>query len=207
MFPRWLGQSRDTAAYARLCAGITSATNERVGGTLACARLLWDAWAGAGEAEYRHALQRLDDPVAQAQNLHWMFNVACLAGAAVGHGDREQAERLIPVLRPLRIDRHRVGRGRGLPRFRRSLAGHARHDAGTAGTGRPASDGSPHIPPAARIATVGRPHPRRARPAAHGGDCTLILRRGPAEAVQARSTSSRSAAAGSVSIAPSRRYR
>ncbi len=100
MFPAWLDQARDGPAHGRLSAGIDAATNGRVAGTLACARLLWDAKSGMDEAEYRAALRCLGDPVTQPRDLHWMFNVACLAGAAARHGDREQADRLVEILRP-----------------------------------------------------------------------------------------------------------
>ena len=98
MFPRWLDQPRDSVAYARLNSGIRSATNQRVAATLTCARLLWDAWTSdepsSDDMHYRAALERLDDPLGAPQDLHWMFNLACLAAAAAQRGDREQAERL-----------------------------------------------------------------------------------------------------------------
>jgi hypothetical protein len=66
----------------RLNSAIYSASNDRVRDTLTCARLLWATTTGTSPAEYRATLRSLEDQIAQPRDMHWAFNMACLAGAA-----------------------------------------------------------------------------------------------------------------------------
>ena len=100
LFPDWLERPHEGAAHTRLSSAIDSASNDRVRVTLACARLLWETATGASLAEYRAWLRRLGDQTAQPRDMHWAFNIACLAGAAARQRDKQQAARLADVLAP-----------------------------------------------------------------------------------------------------------
>lgn len=68
--------------------------------TLACARLLWETATSAGPARYRATLRSLGDQIAQPRDMHWAFNMACLAGAAAREQDQPQVARLTGLLEP-----------------------------------------------------------------------------------------------------------
>ena len=100
LFPAWLERPDDGSARTRLSSAIGSATSDRVRDTLACARLLWETAAGADPAGYRARLRPLADQIARPRDMHWAFNMACLAGAAARHQDKPQAARLADALDP-----------------------------------------------------------------------------------------------------------
>src|SRR5262249_26729025 len=87
-------------ARPRLNSAIDSASNDRVRDTLTCARLLWETTTGAGPAEYQATLRSLGDQIAQPRDMHWAFNMACLASAAARQQDKPQAARLTDALEP-----------------------------------------------------------------------------------------------------------
>ena len=66
--------------------------------TLTCARLLWETTTGADPAEYQTRLRSLG--IAQPRDMHWAFNMACLASAAARQQDKPQAARLADALEP-----------------------------------------------------------------------------------------------------------
>ena len=100
LFPVWLERPCQGTARTRLSSAIHSATSDRVRDTLACARLLWETAAGADPAGYRARLRPLADQIARPRDMHWAFNMACLAGAAARHQDKPQAARLADALDP-----------------------------------------------------------------------------------------------------------
>ena len=98
LFPAWIEQPGNGHARTRLNSAIDSASNDRVRDTLTCARLLWETTTGAGPAEYQTRLRSLE--IAQPRDMHWAFNMACLASAAVRQQDKPQAARLADALEP-----------------------------------------------------------------------------------------------------------
>ena len=100
LFPVWLERPHEDAARTRLSSATDSAANDRARATLACARLLRETATGASLAEYRARLRHLGDQTAQPRDMHWAFNMACLAGAAARQRDKAQAARLADVLAP-----------------------------------------------------------------------------------------------------------
>jgi DNA-binding SARP family transcriptional activator len=100
LFPAWIEQPGTGTARTRLSSAIDSASNDRVRDTLACARLLWETTTGAGPAEYQATLRSLGDQIARPRDMHWAFNMACLASAAARQQDEPQAERLADALEP-----------------------------------------------------------------------------------------------------------
>jgi hypothetical protein len=100
LFPVWLERPHEGTARTRLNSAIHSASNDRVHDTLACARLLWETATGADPAKYRARLRPLGDQVAQPRDMHWAFNIACLASAAARQQDKPQAARLADALEP-----------------------------------------------------------------------------------------------------------
>ena len=100
LFPVWIEQAGNGRARTRLSSAIDSASNDRVRDTLTCARLLWETTAGAGPAEYRATLRSLGDQIARPRDMHWAFNMACLASAAARQQDKPQAARLADALEP-----------------------------------------------------------------------------------------------------------
>src|SRR5262249_35633485 len=87
-------------ARTRLNSAIESASNDRVRDTLACAGLLWETATGTDPARYQARLRSLGDQVAQPRDMHWAFNMACLASAAARQQDKRQAARLADALEP-----------------------------------------------------------------------------------------------------------
>ena len=100
LFPAWIERPGNGTARTRLSSAIDSAPNDRVRDTLTCARLLWETTTGAGPAEYRATLRSLGDQIAQPRDMHWAFNMACLASAAARQQDKPQAARLADALEP-----------------------------------------------------------------------------------------------------------
>jgi len=100
LFPVWIEQPGNGRAHTRLSSAIDSASNDRVRDTLTCARLLRETITGAGPAEYRATLRSLGDQIAQPRDMHWAFNMACLASAAARQQDKPQAARLADALEP-----------------------------------------------------------------------------------------------------------
>jgi DNA-binding SARP family transcriptional activator len=100
LFPAWLERPGNGSARTRLSSAIDSASNDRVRDTLTCARLLWDTATDADPARYQARLRLLGDQIAQPRDMHWAFNMACLADAAARHRDKPQAERLADALEP-----------------------------------------------------------------------------------------------------------
>jgi DNA-binding SARP family transcriptional activator len=100
LFPVWIEQPDNRSARARLSSAIDSASNDRVRDTLACARLLWETATGADPARYRARLQSVGDQIARPRDMHWAFNMACLASTAARQQDKPQAARLADVLEP-----------------------------------------------------------------------------------------------------------
>ena len=100
LFPAWLERPGNGGARTRLSSAIDSASNDRVRDTLACARLLWQTAADADPARYRAWQRPLEDQIMQPRDMHWAFNMACLASAAARHRDKPQAERLADALEP-----------------------------------------------------------------------------------------------------------
>jgi DNA-binding SARP family transcriptional activator len=100
LFPVWIEQPGNGRARTRLSSAIDSASNDRVRDTLTCARLLWETTTGAGPAEYQATLRSLGDQIAQPRDMHWAFNMACLASAAARQQDEPQAARLADALEP-----------------------------------------------------------------------------------------------------------
>ena len=100
LFPVWLERPHEGAARTRLSSAIHCASNDRVRDTLACARLLWETATGADPARYRARLRSLGDQIAQPRDMHWAFNMACLASAAARQQDKPQAARLADALEP-----------------------------------------------------------------------------------------------------------
>jgi hypothetical protein len=100
LFPVWLERPHQGAARSRLSSAIESASNDRVRDTLACARLQWETATGADPARYRARLRSQGDQIAQPRDMHWAFNMACLAGAAARQQDKPQAARLADALEP-----------------------------------------------------------------------------------------------------------
>jgi len=98
LFPAWIEQPGNGHARTRLNSAIDSASNDRVRDTLTCARLLWETTTGAGPAEYQTRLRSLE--IAQPRDMHWAFNMACLASAAARQQDKPQAARLADALEP-----------------------------------------------------------------------------------------------------------
>src|SRR5262249_6892911 len=87
-------------ARTRLNSAIESASNDRVRDTLACAGLLWETATGTDPARYRATLRSLRDQIAQPRDMHWAFNMACLASAAARQQDKPHAARLADALEP-----------------------------------------------------------------------------------------------------------
>jgi len=100
LFPVWIERPGNGRARTRLSSAIDSASNDRVRDTLTCARLLWETTTGASPAGYQATLRSLGDQVAQPRDMHWAFNMACLASAAARQQDKPQAERLADALEP-----------------------------------------------------------------------------------------------------------
>ncbi len=100
LFPVWIERPGDGSARTRLSSAIDSVSNDRVRDTLTCARLLLASTTGADLAEYRTALRSLGDQIAKPRDMHWAFNMACLAGAAARQKDMPQAARLADALEP-----------------------------------------------------------------------------------------------------------
>ena len=100
LFPVWLERPSQGVGRTRLSSAIDSASSDRVRDTLACARLLWETAAGADPPGYRARLRPLGDQIARPRDMHWAFNMACLAGAAARHQDKPQAARLTDALEP-----------------------------------------------------------------------------------------------------------
>ena len=100
LFPAWIERPGNGRARARLSSAIDSASNDRVRDTLTCARLLWETTTGASPAEYQATLRSLRDQIAQPRDMHWAFNMACLASAAARQQDKPQAARLADALEP-----------------------------------------------------------------------------------------------------------
>ena len=100
LFPVWLERPHQDAAGTRLSSAIGSASSDRVRDTLACARLLWETATGPDSAGYQARLRPLGDQIARPRDMHWAFNMACLAGAAARHQDKPQAARLADALEP-----------------------------------------------------------------------------------------------------------
>ena len=98
LFPVWIERPSNRDARTRLNSAIDSASNDRVRDTLTCARLLWETTTGADPAEYHTRLRSLG--IAQPRDMHWAFNMACLASAAVRQQDKPQAARLADALEP-----------------------------------------------------------------------------------------------------------
>ena len=96
----WLERPCQGTARTRLSSAIGSATSDRVRDTLACARLLWETTTGAGPAGYQATLRSLGDQITRPRDMHWAFNMACLAGAAARQQDKPQAARLADALEP-----------------------------------------------------------------------------------------------------------
>ncbi|HXZ74888.1 MAG TPA: hypothetical protein VEH31_29035 [Streptosporangiaceae bacterium] len=100
LFPVWIERPGNGRARTRLNSAIDSASSDRVRDTLTCARLLWETTTGASPAEYRATLRSLGDQIAQPRDMHWAFNMACLASAAARQQDTPQAARLADALEP-----------------------------------------------------------------------------------------------------------
>ena len=100
LFPAWLERPCQGTARTRLSSAIGSATSDRVRDTLACARLLWETATGADPAGYQARLRPLADQITRPRDMHWAFNMACLASAAARHQDKPQAARLADALDP-----------------------------------------------------------------------------------------------------------
>jgi DNA-binding SARP family transcriptional activator len=100
LFPVWIERPDNGSTRTRLSSAIDSASNDRVRETLACARLLWETATGADPARYQAMLRLLGDQIAQPRDMHWAFNMACLASAAARQQDKPQAERLADALEP-----------------------------------------------------------------------------------------------------------
>ena len=100
LFPAWIERPDNGTARTRLSSAIDSASIDRVRDTLACARLLWETATGADPAGYRARLRSLGNQIAQPRDMHWAFNMACLASAAARQQDKPQAARLADVLEP-----------------------------------------------------------------------------------------------------------
>jgi hypothetical protein len=99
LFPVWLERPHKDARH-RLSSAIHSASNDRVRDTLTCARLLWETTADADPARYQARLRLLGDQIGEPRDMHWSFNMACLASAAARQQDKPMAERLADVLEP-----------------------------------------------------------------------------------------------------------
>jgi hypothetical protein len=100
LFPVWIEQPGNGSARTRLSSAIHSASNDRVRDTLACARLLWETATSANPARYQARLRLLGDQIGEPRDMHWAFNMACLASAAARQQDKPQAERLADALEP-----------------------------------------------------------------------------------------------------------
>ena len=100
LFPVWLERPHRGSARIRLNSAIRSASSDRVRDTLACAQLLWETATSADPARYQAKLRPLGDQITRPRDMHWAFNMACLAGAAARQRDQPQAARLADALAP-----------------------------------------------------------------------------------------------------------